>query len=212
MSKKPTKAQKKLVKKLRKQYPMVPLFILSAIVCESGDCGSDPLPPFSFSDCEPEINESQIAAIYMTADSDDNEFTDWTAAGEWTTRIDNTDTDPNKIRKVTVIGDKPLPEKTEKTISGLRKIVTNKKHTLNFDIDESNQIIHDAVRKIGKCIKKVRFWYVTVSGIAFGGNEGISGTINIDMNLSRAEGDLILYSGTLQWQSNELEERCVFPL
>lgn len=178
------------------------------IVC-TDDCDFE-IPEVSFAECNPEINLSQIAKIYI-AQPDAAVFTDWTAAGEWTTRISDTATGADNIRPLTVVGDKPLPETTSKTISGGRIVTTDKKHTINFEIDESNATNHEFVRG-GKCMKQVKFWYETIGGLLFGGNSGIDGTFAIDMTLSKTEGDIILYPGTLKWSATDIEERTTSPI
>lgn len=178
------------------------------IVCLD-DCSFD-IPAVSFADCNPEVNLSQIAKIYM-AQPDAAGFTDWTLAGEWVSRISSDSTDVDAIRAITVIADKPIPETTSKTISGNRIVVTDKKHTINFDVDESNVTNHEFARG-GKCIRQVKMWYETIGGLLFGGNSGIDATFTIDMNLSRSEGDIILYQGNLKWSSTDLEERTTSPI
>lgn len=173
------------------------------------DCQFE-IPAVAFADCNPEVNLSQIAKIYI-AQPDAADFADWTAPGEWATRISLTATGADNIRPLTVIGDKPVPETTEKTISGNRIVPTDKKHTINFDIDESNATNHDFVRG-GKCVKQVKFWYETIGGKLFGGNAGIDGTFKIDMTLSRTGGDIIIYPGTLKWSSTDTEEMTDSPI
>lgn len=173
------------------------------------DCEFE-IPAVSFAECNPEINLSQIAKIYI-AQPDAADFSAWDVVTEWTARLSDTATGADSIRPLTVIADKPLPEKTSKTISGNRIIDTDKKHTINFDIDETNATNHDFARG-GKCVKRVKFWYETIGGQLFGGNAGIEGTFSIDMSLSRTEGDIILYQGTLKWSSTDLEERTTSPI
>lgn len=173
------------------------------------DCDFD-IPAVSFAECNPEINLSQIAKIYIMQ-PDAADFADFTNVTEWTARLSQTSTDVDAIRTLTVVGDKPLPETTEKTISGNRIVPTDKKHTINFDIDESNATNHEFVRGT-KCVKQVKFLYETIGGLLFGGNSGIAGTMKVDMTLSRTEGDIVLYPGTLKWSSTDLEERTTSPI
>ena len=181
---------------------------MSVVTCLE-DCDFN-LPATSFAECNPEVNLSQIAKIYV-AKPEAASFSDPYDITEWNTRLSETANDADSIRPLTVIGDKPLPEKTEKTISGNRIVVTDKKHTLNFDIDESNAINHEFVRG-SKCIKSVKFWYETIGGKLFGGPDGINGTIAVDMTLGRADGDIILYQGTLKWSDTNTEEMGDSPL
>ena len=61
-------------------------------------------------------------------------------------------------------------------------------------------------------MKQVKFWYETIGGLLFGGNSGIDGTFAIDMTLSKTEGDIILYPGTLKWSATDIEERTTSPI
>lgn len=179
------------------------------ITCPA-DCEDLDIPSVLFTECDPETNLSQIAKIYL-AKSDAADFSDWTVVTEWNTRLSSTATDPDTIRPITVIGDKPLPEVTEKTISGGRIVVTGGKQVINFDIDETNATNHEFARGT-KCVRQVKFWFETIDGVLFGGNTGISGTLNVNMVLSRTEGDIILYPGTLKWNSADVPERTTSPI
>ena len=208
-SKRKTGKKSRNRKKLSWANPVHRVMILSLVTCGDG-CDEYELPEVSFSDCDPEINLSQIEKLFI-AKPTAADFADWTALSEWTTRLSQTSTDVDAIRQYVVIGDKPLPESTPKVISGGRTVPVDKKHTINFDIDESNAINHEAIRK-HKCIVKVKFWYQTKSGHLFGGNAGIEASMTVDMVLGRADGDIILYPGNLKWDSQDLEERTLSPI
>jgi hypothetical protein len=184
------------------------MMILSIITCGE-DCDFD-LPAVLFADCDPETNESQIVKIYE-AKANAADLSDWSDPAAWAARLDQSSTDPDAIREYTVIGDKPKPEATKRKISGGRTVITGKKHVVNFDVDESNATNHDAVRG-HKCIDQVKFWYQTKSGHLFGGNSGITASMEIDMVLGRAEDDIIIYPGSMAWDSRDLEERIVSPI
>jgi len=203
-----TRSKKATAKRQKKATKNMVAFVLSLITCGE-DCDYD-LPAVSFADCDPETNLSQISKIRI-AKKTAADFSDWTQASEWATRISATSTDPDAIRELSVIGDKPKPETTKKGISGGREIVAAKKHTLNVEIDESNAINHEFVRGT-KCIKTVKFWYGTIGGLLFGGNTGITAQLELDMTLGRNDGDIVVYQGTLIWSKIDLEERCTDPV
>jgi hypothetical protein len=179
------------------------------ITCPA-DCEDLDIPAVLFTECDPETNLSQIAKIYI-AKQDAADFSNWRLAAEWTARLSVDAVDPETIRPLTVIGDKPLPEITERTISGGRTVVTGGKQQINFDIDESNATNHEFARGT-KCVKQVKFWYETIGGILFGGNTGIDATLYVNMVLSRTEGDIILYPGTLKWNNADVSERTTSPI
>lgn len=203
-----TRSKKGAGKRNKKQEQKFAALIFSLINC-GNDCDAD-LPEVSFATCDPEVNESQISKLRIAKKSA-ADFADWTQAAEWGTRISANSTDPDAIRELNVVADKPKPEATKKTISGNREIVTGKKHTINFDIDESNAINHEFVRGT-KCVKTVKAWYGTIGGLLFGGNSGIAAQMEVDMTLGRNQGDIILYQGTLTWNAMDLEERCTDPV
>ena len=203
-----TRSKKAVAKRSRKAQAKFAALIMSLITCGS-DCDPD-LPAVSFADCDPVTNESQIKEIRLGKKTA-TDFSNWDQLSEWTTRLSQTDTSDDALRPIKVVADKPKPETTKKTISGNREIVTAKKHTINFDIDESNLINHNFVRGT-KCIDTVKFWYVTLSNKLFGGNTGITATLEVDMTLSRNQGDIQMYQGTLTWYSKDLEEMCDDPV
>lgn len=174
------------------------------------NCEDLDIPSVSFLDCDPEINLSQIAKIYQ-AKTTAASFSDWTSPTEWTARLNDTSTDVDAIRTLRVIGELPLPSKTEKTISGGRIVTTDSKNQVNFEIDETNATNHEFVRGM-KCVKRGKFWFETIGGLLFGGNEGIEASITVDMVLSKTEGDIILYPGSLKWSSTDVLERTPSPI
>lgn len=173
-------------------------------------CDDFILPKTQFDDCNPEINESQIEKAFVCTDLE-ADLTDWNDPAEWANRITDTPTTPQDIIELTVVGDMPLPEKTEKVISGGRKVQVNKDRTVNFDIDELNDINYDAAIAL-QCAKKVKIWFQTRSGHLFGGNKGINADVDLDLFLSRAEGDIQIFQGTFKWKSKFAPLRIVSPI
>jgi len=181
---------------------------MAAITCPA-DC-TDALPAVLFSDCSPEVNLSEIVAIFLSKGSS-TPFTDWKVASEWTQRMGTPANADDKIIALSVIGDKPVPGKQEIAISNFRKKTLPKDHSINFEIDESNDTNHDFVRNM-ECGGSFRVWYATASGHLFGGNQGITkSTINIDMSLERGENSVQKYPGTITWKSKHTEERVTAP-
>lgn len=178
-------------------------------ICPVG-CASA-LPVVSFSECSPEVNLSEIQYVYV-AKSVAADFTDWTVITEWTTRLSQTVVvGDDTIRTLTVIGDKPAPARTEKEISGGRKVSANKTHTLNFTIDETNEINHELLRML-ECGGTFKIWYETQGGLLFGGNEGIEASIFLDMILGRGREEVASFAGVAEWKNRFTEERCVSPI
>lgn len=167
------------------------------IVCPTS-C-SAPLPDVEFSICAPEIHTGEISNIYITT-ADGGELTDETDAAEWATRMALLSSNPLKIRTLTVLADKPAPEESEIVISNDRTVVGEKTHTLNIDIDETNQVNYDFLRAM-ECGKKILIWYKTADGLLYGGNMGIAGTLRLNEVIPRSRKELVVFSGTFKWNS-----------
>jgi hypothetical protein len=165
------------------------------------------MPAVKFDDSCPEVNQGEITAIYLALRG--NPFANWEQAAEWTTRlaaVDNT-----KIVKLTVIGDKPKPAANQLEISNGRKVTLAKDHVVNFTIDETNAINHEAIRTL-QCGGNFDAWYETSGGLLFGGNAGLPASAECDMTIPREKGGLIVYEGTLTWKAKYTEERTVSPI
>lgn len=172
------------------------------------DCG-DNLPEVLFDECAPEINEGQVAKVYLT--NKGNPLVDWTSAAEWNARLDNTAPNPNSIITLHVIGDKPAPASNQIDISLGRKVVGKKDHTLNIAVDETNAVNHEFVRQ-NECGGQYLMWYETLGGLLFGGTEGIEVSLLLDMIIPGAETELITFTGTATWKAKFTEERIVSPI
>lgn len=174
------------------------------------NCDS-PLPVVSFSDCAPEVNLSEIEFVII-GKAEAADLSDETDASEWAARLDNDDTsDSDKLRLLRVIGDKPAPTDQEQQISGGRVIVVDRTHTLNADIDETNQTNYDAVRTL-QCGGEVKLWYVTRSGHVFGGKTGVGASLKVSEILNRGENEIQRFNMVATWKSKFSPERALWPL
>lgn len=172
------------------------------------DC-EDNLPETEFDECNPEINEGQIAKVYIT--NRDNPLTDWTDPAEWNLRLDNSSADPDAIRTLHVIGDKPAPSSNDIELSLGRTVKSKKDHLINIAVDETNAVNHEFLRE-NECSGQYLMWYETLDGLLFGGNEGIEVSLNLDMIIPQANNELITFSGTANWKSKFTEERTDSPI
>lgn len=172
-------------------------------------CVGDDLAPVDFDYCAPEVESSEIGRIFVRR-VNSTDFTDWTQPIEWTTRVSEDSTDANTIRALTVIADKPAPALTKKAISGGRTIVTRKDHTLNVTIDEVTDANHAFMQSAETGIT-VKFNY-EAGKFMFGGNQGITGLLQLDMVLARGAGEIMVYNGTMTWTSPATEDRCLSPI
>jgi len=176
-------------------------------VCPTG-CTSD-LPPTENDECNPETHGAQIGKLYFT--NIGNPLIDWTSAVEWNSRLSDNGILPNDIRTLHVVGSKPVPASDEKEISLGRKVTGKKTHIVNYKVDETNDTNHEFLRK-NECGGNYLFWYETVEGLLFGGNEGIEASMLMDMDIPEALTDLITFQGKLEWKAKFTEERIASPI
>ncbi len=166
------------------------------------------LPVVSFSDCAPDTNAAQIRFLYIT--NRGNPLTDWTQANEWESRISNSSTNANAIRRLRVVGDKPRPEAQEKKISGGRTIKGKKNHVVNFEIDETNNDNYALIRQL-ECGNSYSMWYGTESSL-YGGNDGIVASISMDDVIDKDDQALELFVGDAKWSAQFHPERIDNPI
>lgn len=178
------------------------------IVCPT-TCESS-LPPVNFSACAPTILESEIVRIFV-ARATAAAFTDWNLATEWETRISQTDiANEDAIRVLTVIGDKPAPTSTPRDISNGRQVTPFKEHTVNVTIDDVTDENYEFMRQL-ECGTQVKAWYETAGGKIYGGNEGITGRLNLDDILPSGD-EIETLQGTFTWRNKFHPERVDSPI
>ena len=169
------------------------------------DCTSY-LADYAFSTCSPEWYRGQIDRIYLYGIGDpvvaDPAIDPAGFVAEMAARVSNTSADANAIRILTVIGEKPEPETNTIQLSNNRTIVTSKKHTVSFKIDELTQENRDAMRQ-WECGNSFLIMYEN-DGLLFGGDPigaGIEASLvgNLIIPVDRTAVDYI--QGTLTWES-----------
>ena len=170
-----------------------------------------PLPVVVFDDCSPETNLSEIEYIIF-GKSTTPEIADVDDPSEWATRITNSGVSDDDLRMIRVIGDMPLPEDAEVTISGQRVLTVQRTFTVNAEVDETNDTNHDAFRQM-QCGGSYRVWFVTRSGHIFGGTDGIqNATIRANLLLNRGDNEIMRYPVIVTWKSKFMPERSVWPI
>jgi hypothetical protein len=162
------------------------------------DSCADALPEVEFNICAPGINFGEIDAIFIT--NVGNPMLDETDPLEWATRMALLVTDPTRIIELNVIGDKPAPESTEVAISRNRIVVGAKGHSVNIEIQETNQKNYDMLRAF-ECGKKIKFWYRTAGGLLYGGNVGIDGSMVLNEIIPKSRKELIVFAGAIKWEA-----------
>ena len=178
--------------------------------CASG-CAPAGLPTVSFDDCQPEINHSEVEELFI-AKTSAIDFTDWTSPSEWATRLSQSATSTgNEIRRLTVIGDKPAAQPEKKVISKKRTIKLDATHTLNCEIDDTNNTNYTAMRSWQCSGNKAKIWYKTRGGKLFGGNSGITADTEFWDILARGD-EHEKITAVFNWFSKFDPERCTSPI
>ena len=161
------------------------------------DCSG--LPAVYFDECAPDVHYGEVVKLYMAA-VDAADFTNVELLGEWTTRLSDAGVDPDAIRELTVYGELPEAEQTEITISGDRTVVGYKQFTLNFEVDETNDINYNWLMNL-ECNLKFKIWFETSDGRLYGGNEGIEATVRANLMIPKERTDIVKFIGTAKWKS-----------
>ena len=174
-------------------------------ICPDG-CESE-LPVFNFSECAPEVYFGEIEKIYI-ANADQEPFDDWTDAGEWTTKISNTE--DGGIRELTVSADFPAPEYDVIDISARRKVMSTSTFTINISIDDLSDENYAAMRYT-ECNPTVKLWYADKNHL-YGGNVGITANIMLKEVIERGNKAMKTIQGTATWENKFSPDRISNPL
>lgn len=176
----------------------------------SADCSTQ-LGAVKFSECAPEINLSEIRRVFIAVGIA-AAFADFGEAAEWVERISAAGTDPDAIRSLTVIGDKPAATPVTRDISGGRQYAVGKDHTLNVSIDDTSDENYEFMRNL-ECGGQFRVWFETNGGKLYGGNEGIL-TRSVIFNdvLNRGVDEIETIEGTISWRAKFHPDRTESPI
>ena len=101
--------------------------------------GCSDLPVMDFNFCAPEKSFGEISHVFLAA-LDAECFTDWTSITEWTNRLDNDSLDPDAIRFMHVMADKPVGAGDSLTGPLGRTIKTPMTHTVNIEVWDVSSI------------------------------------------------------------------------
>lgn len=161
------------------------------------------LPIVRFDECNPLILPSEITHLY-TASINAAPFVDWRSEAEWQGRVSNSTVGTDFIRKLTVIGDMPLPTPTEKEISAGRMAEVKTARVINFEIDECTDENYQFILRTETVTGvSCRLWVQTKAGVRYGSNDGIIGKLKIRPLLTRGTSEIEKYIGTFKWNSLE---------
>ena len=168
------------------------------------DC-TDVLESVLFDECAPEVHFGEIARVYLWVDSATPPFAsqaNYDSSAHWAGVIYDyvEDTPPTigEVLQLTVIGEKPEPESTETAISGDRIVTSPEKHTMNFEIDETNEVNYNFLMS-SKCNGKFKANYETADGIIYGGYLGLDVSLKINEVIPRGRQEVVKYMGQMTW-------------
>jgi len=164
------------------------------IICPTG---CDSVLPFASVDlCSPEIHFGEIQRIFFT--NPGQPLINVADRLEWLARLSNTSTDDDAIRFIYVSGDLAEPEKQETIISLDRKKYSPGEYTLNFDLQETNDINYNLLRTL-HCNLDNLFWFATESHI-YGGASGINGQMIMNNIIEKGAQSLQVFRGMIKFK------------
>lgn len=179
----------------------MPLIPNCPVACEAE------LPAFDFANCPADVValQGEISYVYLTPVGEPlSDYSDLEGS-----RVSNSSTDADAIRKLVVIGDKPAPEATYVNLSLNRRKLLRKTRTLNIIIDDVSDTNHEALRLL-ECGTDDLYlmWYEDSNGYIYGGLDGIP-VKYLDLNeiIPQSRDEKITFTGTVTWESNYTEER-----
>jgi len=177
--------------------------------CPTG-CNSK-LNPLAQDPCTPQVSIGEINRIYMMS-AGGMPLTTWGTPGlaaELLSRIDNTATTVDSIIELILSADMPAASGDMIDIADNKKFYLPKTFTINFQIDDVNETVHDFLR-FTECNQVVKIWYANPDWI-WGGNDGIE--VNVTMNdvIERGSKGRYTIQGVITWESKFTPERDVNP-
>jgi len=170
------------------------------------DCPTDctgALESVSFNDCAPEVHFGEIEKIYLWVDSVTPPFAsqaEYDSLAHWNTHLDNSGTDIDDIRYLTVIGEMPEPEQTETAISGDRTVIGYKKFTVPFEVDETNETNYSFIFAT-ECNGSYKANFETADGIIYGGYLGLDVSVKMNQVIPRSRQEVVKIMGVITWSS-----------
>lgn len=174
-----------------------------SISCPIG-CSVAP-PPVEANYCNPDVTNAQVTKLYITA-LDAVAFSDITDPAEWATRLSNTSLDPDAIRTLNVVGDKPAATATEVELGADKMATINKTHVLNLIVRETGDTNYNLLKTI-ECGANFKIAYA-LGKYLFSGDDGTGNTnndlieVNIKMNdqASNNYSDPYEFAITVTWK------------
>jgi len=168
------------------------------------------IPPVRFNHASPDVRFGQITDLLIGKVGYPLEALD---KDYLLSRINNSVINtPEALRLLTVVGSKPMPESTEIVISHQRYIRFDRKHVINFIVDETNDINYEFMRQLHSSkLNKVLVWYIQNFKTMYGFFEGVEASLLLDHVIPSEKNELEFISGQLFWQG-KYPMRSSYPL
>ena len=160
-----------------------------------------------FDDCAPEVHYGEVAKVYIGPTT--IVAFDSTSLIAWNFNL--SDTVADKIRTLTTLGDMPEPTTTETPISGDRIVSGFKSFTLNFQIDETNDLNY-AFMQMLECPGKVKIWFETSDGMLYGGDDGILVSLKVSQVIPAERSAVVKIMVIATWKSLHSPARYLSPM
>ena len=176
------------------------------ITCPTG-CDNN-VPVISMDECNPLVDFSEVDKLYLTARY--NPLDDWTDAGEWLGRIDDSAVLSSTIRELWVSGELPEPERTSTEIDNERDVWSPMKFTMPLEVFETNLTNYDFTR-ILQCGGLFLAWFGAGENI-YGGTDGIEVNIKASHIITKGAKELNKIMLEVTWDGAHNPERITNPL
>ena len=121
--------------------------------------------PATYCQLSPKLSEIDLIIFQGT----DAGPTDMAVAGDWSTKIDNTDATGAKMKYLVGSGTIGEPEEAIQTVARYQEVVTRRDYTIVFEVSElSDSATYDFLRAIqcGSLVPK--FYYTSMGGFLYG--------------------------------------------
>lgn len=166
------------------------------------------LPQASADQCTTNLHFGPIDKFMFTRAEATDALTSVSDDTEWTTRLSNTTAlaasgTAAAIRYLYVIGEWPLPARTEVEVSDRRTAQTQPEHTITVDVDDTGTTNNSLLASLQNTTQFYKVWLES-DGLLYGGNSGIEASVTfLGKVISRGKTDKqiiqvqIKYTGTM---------------
>jgi hypothetical protein len=181
-------------------------------ICNCADVGTPEIEDIS-EQCPPDSIFSEVQRIFISDGIEHPEPVDWTNAANWTSILDNTNTDGTKIKWLRVIGNVAFTKGGEILNPGHVKTTLENTYVLDATITGVTALIYEFLATLENCPSLPYIWFETVGGYLFGMQAGIKLTEKtLPFELAEGEDAYERYHLIMSWKSKTRPLRIVSPV